>query len=146
MTLTLFHLRALSSGPNPRKLTNPLLLFFVPLLCAPFWLSSSFLPHQAHERSLYTDILLGLVRKIRRKRPELRVVVASATLDAALFKRFFETNTKVGRWSVDPEQDTAVIMSVEGRQHSVDLCYLQEASWIRAPNLCGGGLLPMANG
>ena len=60
-----------------------------------------------------------------RKRPELRLVVASATLDAALFKTFFETNVKVGRWSVDPKQDTAVVMSVEGRQHSVDLCYLE---------------------
>lgn len=37
---------------------------------------------EAHERSLYTDILLGLLKKIHRKRPELRVIIASASLDA----------------------------------------------------------------
>jgi len=37
---------------------------------------------EAHERSLCTDVVVGLVKKIQRRRPELRVVVASATLDA----------------------------------------------------------------
>ena len=35
---------------------------------------------EAHERSLNTELLLGVVKKIRRARPELRVVVCSATL------------------------------------------------------------------
>ena len=33
-----------------------------------------------HERSLNTDLLLGLLKKIRRKRPDLKLIVSSATL------------------------------------------------------------------
>ena len=43
-----------------------------------------------HERSLYTDTLLGLLKKIRRRRRDLRVVVSSATLEAENLKQFFE--------------------------------------------------------
>ena len=34
-----------------------------------------------HERSLNTDLALGLLKKIRRKRPDLKIVVASATMN-----------------------------------------------------------------
>jgi len=44
---------------------------------------------EAHERSLNTDLLLGVVKKIRRVRPDLRLVVCSATLDAKAFLDFF---------------------------------------------------------
>ena len=44
---------------------------------------------EAHERNLNTDALLGVIRKIRRKRPELRVIVCSATIDAEAFLNFF---------------------------------------------------------
>lgn len=37
---------------------------------------------EAHERGAYTDLLLGLLKKIMKKRPELRVIVSSATIDA----------------------------------------------------------------
>jgi HrpA-like RNA helicase len=47
---------------------------------------------EAHERSLPTDILLGLIKKIKRKRRDLRIIVSSATLDASAFKDFFEDN------------------------------------------------------
>lgn len=72
---------------------------------------------EAHERSLATEILLGLLRKIRRRRPELRVIVASATLDARRYKRFFDSGMGGG------QVDTSIIISVEGRCHPVDAMY-----------------------
>lgn len=47
---------------------------------------------EAHERSLSTDILLGLLKKIAKKRKDLRIIISSATLDAMAFKEFFEEN------------------------------------------------------
>jgi pre-mRNA-splicing factor ATP-dependent RNA helicase DHX15/PRP43 len=40
---------------------------------------------EAHERTLATDILFGLLKEILPKRPELKVVVMSATLNAERF-------------------------------------------------------------
>jgi len=40
---------------------------------------------EAHERTLSTDILFGLLKEILPKRPELKVVVMSATLNAERF-------------------------------------------------------------
>ncbi|XP_042561269.1 probable ATP-dependent RNA helicase DHX35, partial [Clupea harengus] len=47
---------------------------------------------EAHERTLYTDIAIGLLKKIQKKRRDLRVIVASATLDAKKFQEFFNLN------------------------------------------------------
>ena len=74
---------------------------------------------EAHERSLCTDIVVGLVKKIQRRRPELRVIVASATLDAENVRDFFNTNI-----SGDPAQDDVAIVSVEGRMFPIDIFYL----------------------
>lgn len=73
---------------------------------------------EAHVRSLSTDILLGLLKKIQRKRKDLRVVVTSATLDAAPLKDFFEANE-----STDRSADTACIISLQGRQFPVEVLY-----------------------
>ena len=44
---------------------------------------------EAHERSLRTDILMGLLKQLLLKRDDLRIVIMSATLDVELFSAFF---------------------------------------------------------
>lgn len=63
---------------------------------------------EAHERDAYTDLLLALLKKIRRQRPELRVIISSATLDAEAYASYF---------------GGAAILSIEGRTHPVSLAY-----------------------
>lgn len=75
---------------------------------------------EAHERSVYTDVLLGLLKKIQRRRKDLRLIISSATLDAEIFKRYFNANK-----TSDPSKDTAAIMSIEGRTFPVDVHYLK---------------------
>lgn len=44
---------------------------------------------EAHERSLNTDILFGLLKNIAMNRTDLRLIITSATMDSAKFSRFF---------------------------------------------------------
>ncbi|XP_077634990.1 putative ATP-dependent RNA helicase DHX35 isoform X3 [Crocuta crocuta] len=81
---------------------------------------SAIMLDEAHERTLYTDIAIGLLKKIQRKRGDLRLIVASATLDAEKFRDFFNQNE-----TSDPTRDTCVILTVEGRTFPVDIFYLQ---------------------
>ncbi|GJQ10396.1 hypothetical protein GpartN1_g2187.t1 [Galdieria partita] len=88
-------------------LTDPLLLKFQVVML-----------DEVHERTIATDILCGLLKKIQRLRSDLRVIVSSATVDAEKFRDFFETND-----SEDSSYNTAVILSVEGRSFPVDIYY-----------------------
>jgi ATP-dependent RNA helicase DDX35 len=54
------------------------------------WLTSQI--DEAHERGAYTDLLLGLLKKIMKKRPELRIIISSATIDAEDFMEYFNSN------------------------------------------------------
>ncbi|WFD34304.1 RNA helicase [Malassezia cuniculi] len=63
---------------------------------------------EAHERDAYTDLLLALLKKIRKQRPDLRVIISSATLDAESYAAYF---------------GGAAILSIEGRTHPVSLAY-----------------------
>ena len=44
---------------------------------------------EAHERSLHTDVLFGILRDVVRKRRDLKLIVTSATLNAEAFSDFF---------------------------------------------------------
>ncbi|MBN2713819.1 MAG: ATP-dependent RNA helicase HrpA, partial [Planctomycetes bacterium] len=63
---------------------------------------------EAHERSLNIDFLLGYVKRLLPRRPDLKVIVSSATLDVERFSKYF---------------GDAPVVSVEGRTYPVDLRY-----------------------
>lgn len=74
---------------------------------------------EAHERSLSTDILLGILKKILKKRSEIRLVISSATLQAEDFVQFFSRDES------NPNAVTRAI-SLDGRLFPVDILYLEE--------------------
>jgi HrpA-like RNA helicase len=45
---------------------------------------------EAHERTVQTDILFGLIKQIQEKRKDFKVVVMSATLESELFSTYFK--------------------------------------------------------
>ena len=77
---------------------------------------------EAHERTLHTDVLFGLVKDLCRFRPDFKLIISSATLDAQHFSDFF---------------DYAPIFRVPGRRYPVDINYtkapevrhLQQCAW-----------------
>lgn len=64
---------------------------------------------------LLSKLLISL--RIRRKRPSLRLIVSSATLDATRFLDYFNAGNSEGE---------ATIVSLEGRMFPVEVAYLQE--------------------
>ncbi|KAG0585058.1 hypothetical protein M758_3G254900 [Ceratodon purpureus] len=66
---------------------------------------------EAHERTLATDVLFGLLKEVLKNRPDLKLVVMSATLEAEKFQSYF---------------NGAPLMKVPGRLHPVEIFYTQE--------------------
>lgn len=63
---------------------------------------------EAHERTLATDILMGVLKEVIKQRSDLKLVIMSATLDAGKFQNYF---------------DNAPLMNVPGRTHPVEIFY-----------------------
>ena len=57
---------------------------------------------EVHERSMESDFLLMVLRDLLRRRPELRLVLMSATLNAGLFASYFRTSAEVPTVTPNP--------------------------------------------
>ncbi|KFY56956.1 hypothetical protein V497_05871 [Pseudogymnoascus sp. VKM F-4516 (FW-969)] len=66
---------------------------------------------EAHERTISTDVLFALLKKTLKRRPDLKVIVTSATLDADKFSEYF---------------NQCPIFSIPGRTFPVEIMYSRE--------------------
>ncbi|KAI5953151.1 PRP43 [Candida jiufengensis] len=66
---------------------------------------------EAHERTMATDILMGLIKQITLRRSDLKIIIMSATLDAEKFQTYFHN---------------APLLAVPGRTHPVEIYYTPE--------------------
>ena len=74
---------------------------------------------EAHERTLHTDILFGLVKDLTKARKDIKLIISSATMDAQKFSEYF---------------DSAPIFQIPGRRFAVDIYYTKapEADYLEA--------------
>ncbi|MBL8522703.1 MAG: ATP-dependent RNA helicase HrpA, partial [Betaproteobacteria bacterium] len=75
------------------------------------WKYDTLIIDEAHERSLNIDFLLGYVKQLIAKRPDLKVIITSATIDPQRFSRHF---------------DNAPVIEVSGRTYPVEVRYRPE--------------------
>lgn len=67
---------------------------------------------EAHERTLNTDVLFGLLKEIiKQRKDDLKVVIMSATMDAEKFQHYF---------------NDAPLLDIPGRLHPVEIFYTLE--------------------
>jgi len=66
---------------------------------------------EAHERTIHTDVLFGLLHDLCRRRPDLKIIVTSATLDAEKFSSYFFD---------------CPIFTIPGRTFPVEILYTKE--------------------
>ncbi|SFG31224.1 ATP-dependent helicase HrpA [Duganella sp. CF458] len=102
----------LSKGASVKLMTDGILLAETqtdPLLKA----YDTIIIDEAHERSLNIDFLLGYLKQILPRRPDLKVIITSATIDAERFARHFAQEGK----------PAVPVIEVSGRLYAVEVRY-----------------------
>ncbi|GAA1150357.1 ATP-dependent RNA helicase HrpA [Nesterenkonia lutea] len=80
---------------------------------------SAIIIDEAHERSLNIDVILGYLRRVLPDRPDLKVIVTSATIDPERFARHFSSDPE--NWT--RESSEVPIIEVSGRTYPVEIRY-----------------------
>ncbi|WP_434353855.1 ATP-dependent RNA helicase HrpA [Psychrobacter sp. HD31] len=73
---------------------------------------------EAHERSLNIDFILGYLKNLLPKRPDLKVIITSATLDTERFSKYFSRYNRKTKQSIP-----APVFNVDGRSYPVEVRY-----------------------
>ena len=68
---------------------------------------------EVHERTVQIDIIMGLLKKVLRKRSDLRLIISSATVDAEYIRDFFNNNYNE-LVNDKNNKKNATVLSVEG--------------------------------
>lgn len=98
---------------------------------------STLIIDEAHERSLNIDFILGYLKRILPQRPDLKVIITSATIDPERFARHFSPSYVPGKGIVDENlsdeerkiaeailpDDAPPIIEVSGRTYPVEIRY-----------------------
>ena len=98
---------------------------------------STLIIDEAHERSLNIDFILGYLKRILPQRPDLKVIITSATIDPERFARHFSPSYVPGRGIIDESlsdeereiaeailpDDAPPIIEVSGRTYPVEIRY-----------------------
>ena len=78
---------------------------------------------EAHERSLNIDFILGYLKNLLPQRPDLKVIITSATLDTERFSRYFALPPAGTRGKNTHNAKPAPVFVVEGRSYPVEVRY-----------------------
>eukprot|EP00644_Phytophthora_capsici_P007788 jgi/Phyca11/554408/estExt2_Genewise1Plus.C_PHYCAscaffold_610155 len=78
---------------------------------------------EAHERSIHTDLLFGLLKQVMSRRPAFRVLITSATLDADRFAAFFGQPTSSKK---KKEVKPCPVVKIPGRVFPVDIFHSKQ--------------------
>ncbi|KAF9492401.1 P-loop containing nucleoside triphosphate hydrolase protein [Pleurotus eryngii] len=74
---------------------------------------STIILDEVHERTLATDILMGLLKALAKRRADLKIIIMSATLDAVKFQKYFSLRSDTN----------APLFKVPGHMHPVEIFY-----------------------
>lgn len=79
---------------------------------------------EAHERTISSDLALSILKDICKARPDLKLLISSATMNASKFSAFFG----------DEDGDGCPIFNIPGRRYEVQINYVQqpEANYLSA--------------
>jgi len=78
---------------------------------------SAIILDEVHERTCQIDIIMGLLKKVLKRRRDLKLIISSATVDAEYIRDFFNRGKA-------KKSEIATILSIQGRHYDVDIHYL----------------------